>query len=289
MKILVIGNGLIGSSIIQRLKAEGHSLLVFSRRMEPHCNYETVTGDIFDFEIFQKVLEWKPQIVIHTAWITSPETYKTDPLNLDYKKFTIQLAKSILDSEVSHLIILGSCSEYGHQVHASTAGHTLTSPNNFYSSQKIESFEAVKLILLNSQVRLTWARIFFPYGPKQSSEKLVPAIINCLSQGKSIRLKDTTSILDWISTRDIASAISWVIANTLPTEVDIGTTVGYTNLELLVVLEKLMHGDCELHLREAHESGRNEVCVMGTKSPLILSGWQPQDSLQSGFEWILGL
>ena len=117
----------------------------------------------------------------------------------------------------------------------------------------------------------------------------MPTIINCLSQGKSIRLKDTTSLLDWISTRDIASAISWVIANTLPTEVDIGTTVGYTNLELLVVLEKLMHGDCELHLREAHESGRNEVCVMGTKSPLILSGWQPQDSLQSGFEWILGL
>ena len=52
MKILVIGNGFIGSSIIQRLESEGHELLIFSRTFKVGSQSQQISGDILDFSEF---------------------------------------------------------------------------------------------------------------------------------------------------------------------------------------------------------------------------------------------
>ena len=129
MKTLIIGNGFIATSLIKILKSEGHELLVFSRAPSERVDCQHVLGDIFDFEDFIKVLLWKPQIIIHTAWITTPGLYQNDLSNFKYAQFTTNLAKYVAYFDVEHLIILGTCSEYGHQSGPSTAGVTKLSPN----------------------------------------------------------------------------------------------------------------------------------------------------------------
>ena len=94
-------------------------------------------------------------------------------------------------------------------------------------------------------------------------------------------------INDWITTRDIASAISWAIDNELPMEIDVGTSFGFTNLELLVTLEKLLKTTNQMPGLEMHSLGQNEVFVAGKTSPLFTSGWSPRDSLVTGLEWVL--
>ena len=69
MKVLVIGNGFIASSIIQRLESEGHEILIYSRTLKKEVKSQQILGDIFNFDDFVKTLLWKPQIVIHTAWV----------------------------------------------------------------------------------------------------------------------------------------------------------------------------------------------------------------------------
>ena len=135
MKILVIGSGFIASSIAQRLEFEGHELLVYSRSVNPTLQCKQLLGDIFEFEEFSKVLNWKPKIIIHTAWITTPGIYKDDLSNLKYSKFTSQLAQHIHTSDIEHLIILGTCAEYGQQKGPSTAGITKLSPKTLYAEQ----------------------------------------------------------------------------------------------------------------------------------------------------------
>jgi nucleoside-diphosphate-sugar epimerase len=105
--------------------------------------------------------------------------------------------------------------------------------------------------------------------------------------GNQIHLNDTSSILDWITTRDIASAISWIINNDTPIEVDIGTSLGFTNVELLKHLERLL-GNSDQWARLAQQtSAGNQVSVVGKDSPLYKSGWIPKDSLDTGLECIL--
>ena len=287
MKILVIGSGFIASSIVARLEYEGHELLVYSRSVNPTLQSRQILGNIFEFEEFSKVLTWKPDIIIHTAWITTPGIYKDDLSNLKYSRFTSQLAQCIHTSDVEHLIILGTCAEYGHQSGPSTAGITKLSPSTLYAEQKVAAFQGVKEILQESATRLTWARVFYPYGPNQDQNRLIPYLINSLKSGIPIQLADTSSIHDWITTRDISSAISWIISNEVPIEIDIGTSFGFTNLELLLTLEKFLQIKNQSHAGGEHVIGLNDVFVAGKNSPLFTSGWAPKDSLTSGLQWVL--
>ena len=287
MRILVIGNGFIATSLVKRLESENHELLVFSRTLNQSIHCQQVLGDIFDFEEFIEVLVWKPQIIIHTAWITTPGVYRNDLSNIKYAQFTIDLATYITHSEVEHLMILGTCAEYGYQSGPSTAGITNLTPRTIYAEQKVVAFNSVKELMQSSNMRFTWARIFYPYGPNQDKKRLIPNLIRSLKNGESVVLADTSSTYDWITTRDIASAISWAINNELPSEIDVGTSFGFTNLELLVSLEELLRTTNQLPALEMHNLGHKEVFVVGKTSPLFTSGWSPTDSLNTGLEWVL--
>ena len=289
MKILVIGNGFIASPIIQKLESEGHQLLIYSRTLKTEISSRQILGDIFHFEDFAKTLSWEPQVIIHTAWVTTHGLYVNDQVNYKFAQFSADLARRIVSSNVNHLVVLGSGSEYGTQSEACSAGITKLNPENLYAKQKVIAFNSVKEILSNSNVRFTWARIFHPYGPGQDKKRLLPYIIHTLKNGEQIRLDDTSSVLDWVSTRDIASAISWILRNDIPTEVDIGTTVGFTNVELLKRLESFL-GETFQWTRFAEKStNKNQVSIVGKDSPLFTSGWCPSDDLDSGMKWILGL
>jgi len=287
MRILVIGNGFIGSAIAQKLFAEGHDLQTFSRSLKQDVFYKQSIGDIFKFEDLSNVFEWDPEVIIYTAWITKRDVYRSDPVNSLYAKFTIDLAKYVAQSNVRHLIVLGSCAEYGAQKDPCTAGITQLSPKTFYAEQKVLSFSSVRTILEKSNVKFNWARIFYPYGPYQNCDRLIPFLINSLKDSKPIHLVDKNSIYDWVTTRDIASAISWMISHDLPVEVDVGTSQGFTNLEVLAVLEGILQTKSSLIGGVLHEIKSQENYVAGAESVLFTSGWTPQDSLVTGLEWVV--
>ena len=287
MRVLVIGNGFIGSVIAQRLFTEGHDLQTFSRSLKLGVCYKQSIGDLFKFEDLSNVLEWDPEVIIHTAWITKRDVYRSDPVNSQYAKFTIALAKYVAQSNVRQLIVLGTCAEYGDQKNPCVAGMTQLSPTTFYAEQKVISFRSVLRILEKSNVKFNWARIFYPYGPYQDSDRLIPFLINSLKDSKPIQLVDTNSIYDWVTTRDIASAISWMISHDLPVEVDVGTSQGYTNLQVLAVLERVLQTKSSLGGGVLHEEKSMKNYVAGIESGLFTSGWTPQDSLVTGLKWVI--
>ena len=289
MKILVIGNGFIGSSIIQKLEAEGHELLIFSKTFRDGVQSQQVIGDIFSFDNFSKTLSWDPQVIIHTAWVTALGTYADDSSNYQYAQFTSNLAKYVSQTNLEHLIIIGTCAEYGSQSGAISAGITELNPITLYAKQKVAALNLAKKFLLGSSVRLTWARVFQPYGPHQDKNRLLPYLIDALKTGRQVGLNDTSSVLDWITTRDIASAISWIINHETPVEVDVGTTIGYTNAEVLRHLEAVLGHSNQWARIATQPRIDNEVTLVGKHSPLFVSGWLPSDNLDSGLKWVLDL
>ena len=287
MRILVIGSGFIGTTIIQRLESEGHELLIYSRTFNEKVHSKQVLVNILDFNEYKEMFSWGPQIVIHTAWITTHGLYQNDLSNNKYALFTSKLAEQITYSGVQQLIVLGTCAEYGHQTGVSTAGMTMLSPNNLYAQQKVAAFRAAKEALEESKVRFTWARIFQPYGPMQDKHRLIPYLIRSIKSGDLIQLSDISSIRDWITTRDISSAVLWAMKHELPTEIDIGTTIGFTNLEIVNHLEELLGKTANWEQAAPQTFQVQEVSIVGKDSPLLKSGWIPTDNLNNGLKWVL--
>jgi nucleoside-diphosphate-sugar epimerase len=287
MKILVIGSGFLGSQIIKSLNKEGHEVLSFSRTTKSDLQIQQITGDIFSFEKLISILNLHPKIIINTAWITSYDQYTKHPLNSQYALFAIELAKMAAHFEIEHLVTLGSCAEYGFQSSPVVAGVTKLSPTDLYSRQKIFAFQSIKEILGVSQTRMTWARIFYPYGPHQDRNRLIPYLIDKIKNSDSVLLRDTTSKLDWISSRDVASAISWIITHELPEEVDIGTSQGFTSPQVFRHLTNLMKVPHMKFQTTTNSLEKRNVMVLDESSPILRSGWKPKDELSSGLEWIL--
>jgi len=287
MRILIIGNGFLASPIIGKLLTEGHEILVYSRRESLKFHGHQIVGDIFDFAKFSKVLDWNPQIVINTAWITTPTKYLNDSSNYNYAQFTINLAKLLVNSNVEHLIVFGSCLELEFKDRLRSTQIQTSRSKSLYASQKIAALESCRTTLERASVRLTWARVFFPYGPHQHVDRLIPYLIHSIRAGDLIELKDTTSVNDWITIRDIASAVSWIIQNNLPIEVDVGTSLGHTNLEILTTLELLMSVESTRQKYESKSPEQNRNLIADKSSPLFTSGWLPADDLATGLNWIL--
>ena len=288
MRILIIGGGFLVTDLVKELDSENHEILIFTRTPNAYVQSQQILGDIFDFERFVKIFKWKPQVVIHTAWVTTPGIYKGDVLNFQYADFTTKLAKFVVNSDLEHLIIFGTCAEYGLQGAPSKAGHTKLAPATLYAQQKVAALNSVNEVMKGSDIRLTWARIFHPFGPNQDQRRLIPFLIKSLMNREPIILADTTSKYDWITTRDISSAISWTIRNKLPVEIDIGTSFGFTNLEVLNSLEMLTQIELQQSSLGQHSPGPGEVFIADKNSGLFNSGWFAKDTLTSGLEWVLG-
>lgn len=287
MKILVLGNGFIATPILQKLEIEGHDVLVFSRKAKRHIKSEQVEGDIFNFSEIKKLLSRGIQVVINSAWVTTHGDYHQHSSNYSYSKFAIELARFVPNTDVEHLIGFGSCAEYGRQVSPCVAGITPVKPASLYAQQKVLAFEGSLKVLIKTQVKLSWVRIFQPYGVGQDPDRLIPYLVRNLKNGDPVEIRDLYSKLDWVTTRDIASAVSWILNKKLPIELDIGTGIGYTNLEILKHLKRLLNINEKHRFVGTKSSERTQNMIVGKNSPLLASGWKPKDSLAEGLEWVL--
>jgi len=287
MKILVIGNGFLACPIIEKLDSEGHEVNVYSRQVKSDIRVKQIEGNILESEKLQGVFRNNYQVIINTAWITIQNQYPTHESNKDYSRCAISLASRAAQSGVEHFIGFGSCAEYGKRSSPCVAGETLLNPKNLYAEQKVETFQQTRQLLSLTKTRFSWLRVFQPYGLRQDPERLVPYLINGLKNQSNIEIKDNKSCLDWVTTRDIASAVSWVLNNSLPSELDIATSIGHTSLDVLSHLQVLLGKAKQTPLVDQSSVESSQVLVAGKESPIFTSGWRPEDTLETGLEWVV--
>ena len=287
MRILIIGGGFLGEAIAQKLITERNEVLIFSRKLRLESNYVQIQGDIFHWPDVIQVLSWCPDIIINTAWITKQHNYRFHPLNYAYSDFVGRLATHLPQTSVSHFICLGSAAEYGKADSTFIEGESCLLPIDLYGRQKLRAFKLANGALMGENIRFTWARIFQPYGPMQDSSRLVPFLINAIAKGEVPSLKYPHNMNDWITTRDIASAIAWAINHDLKTEINVGTGVGYQNIEILKMLQRLMEKGDPINNEVVSGKGLQNMSVVTLESSLFASGWRPEDDLVSGLQWVL--
>lgn len=293
MKVLIFGGtGLLGSEIALRLKSDGKTVRSVNRRISPEIDIDQTLGDIGHPETYRELVsDWRPEIVIQCAWVTDQTRYRNDPSNALYAQHTLDLAEHCFQSGTNHFVALGSSAEYGTPEFPCNAAISKPDPQDLYSEQKVRTYAGLHELADSYSRRLTWGRVFQPYGRRQDPARLIPSAARKLTAKEEFRITNPDVVLDWITSRDVANAISFSVKHDLPEIIDIGTTVGVSVIEVLLAVATLVGADSSLiQYSSSNGSGQqSQTLVVSKESPLFKFGWNPQDDLASGLPWALSL
>jgi len=133
------------------------------------------------------------------------------------------------------IVFAGSVSQYGRSGYLKESSELLGSSNYARAKSIVEDFFVSRMLELN--YKFVSLRIFGLYGYGERNSRLLPYVVNCLTNNESALLSDGLQVRDFIHVDDAASLIMDVIGkNSLPNALNIGTGIGVEVRDLLLRL-----------------------------------------------------
>jgi len=261
MTILVTGGcGFIGTNFISNWFQKSDEKIVnidcmtyaanrFCVDTPPHGNLTNLFVDITDGKSLCDIFHtYHPRAIVHFAAeshvdrsIVSADQFIQTNINGTYELLVNSLsyfegaAKDIRDSfrfvHVSTDEVFGSL-----QPHESGFSETTAyRPNSPYSASKAASDHLVRCYYETFGLPTIVTNCSNNYGPYQHSEKFIPTVLNCFSEGRKIPVYgDGHQVRDWLFVEDHCDALMCVLDKGVPGEsYNIGGDCELTNLGLI--------------------------------------------------------
>jgi dTDP-6-deoxy-L-talose 4-dehydrogenase (NAD+) len=184
MKILVTGaTGFVGNHVIEYLLDKKHNVIATARNVEKIEHFEWFPSvQYLPFDInsaYDKSALFdyfgQPDKLIHLAWEGLPNF--NSPIHIESNLMNqYRFLKSYLDAGGKHLLVTGTCFEYGLQ-DGCLSEDVLPNPITAYGIAK-DSLRKF-LQLLHSQQNpfiFQWVRLFYIYGQGQQATSIIPQL-----------------------------------------------------------------------------------------------------------------
>lgn len=213
MKVLVTGaSGFVGQHIIPQLLERGHAVTAVARDEAKARDFiwfdrvRFIACDIHrqisnPFERFGQ-----PEAVIHLAWPGLPN-YKTsshfeENLPADYR-----FLKALVEGGAGHLLITGTCFEYGMQSGCLTENMP-THPANPYALAKDTLRKLMEELKHRNNFTLQWARLFYMYGQGQNRNSLLAQLDCAVDNGETVfNMSRGEQLRDYLPVKVVASRL----------------------------------------------------------------------------------
>lgn len=218
MKVLVTGaTGFIGRHVVLRLLERGHSVIAVARRAEVANSLDwpdTVTFvqcDLHDPDLNIDLFEGADAIV-HLAWPGLPNYdapyHFEKTLPADYR-----FLKKLIDANHKHLLISGTCFEYGMRDGCLTEA-MYPRPENAYALAKDSLHKYLDELKKTSPFVLQWARLFYTYGAGQNSKSLLAQLDGAIRSGEEIfNMSPGEQLRDYLPVEKVAELLVMLLEN----------------------------------------------------------------------------
>lgn len=287
MRILLVGStGFLGSYIGHALSEAGHEV-VGTTRSEPNNEF-TRNLDLFNISETRLLLsEVAPDVLINCAWVTRHDSYLSHGINRAYMAAEKMLFDACVQLPLEHYISLGTSMEHAssnQSIHRESKNLPKTS---LYAETKSETLNYVNQRADESEINWNWVRIFQPYGKGLDKMRFLPRIISSLKSETAFHINNPHELRDWISARDIGIAINKLVLHRHSGVVELGTKVATSNIELAQKVSQILKVDNDV-LTFSME-GTSNALVAPNCEILESIDWRPQDTLDDGLKWMMGV
>ena len=259
MKLLITGgNGFIGANLIIKILEEHKDYKILNldcdtyasnikslRFLNNYKNYKRSRTDICNFKPLKKKFNsFKPNVVINLAAethvdnsIKNPKTFINTNIQGTYN--LLELSKNYHGRLKSNFLFIQISTDevYGDlgKKKMSFTENSVIKPSSPYSASKASGDHLVYSYFRTFKLPTIITRCTNNYGPYQSTEKLIPKVINNAINNLPIPVYNKgNEIRDWIHVEDHVNAILKVIKNGKPGNVyNIGSQNSMTNIKLI--------------------------------------------------------
>ena len=211
-RVLITGiSGFLGSQIAQKLCDNGFELIALKRETSDLSRCNEFSANVNWINISenweQKVIEWNPQIIIHSAWegvgAQERDNWQVQTNNL---QFTLKLLSIAKEVNVEKFISFGSQAEYGYFSGVIDENYILE-PKSAYGLSKHLCSQTIKVFCEQNNIDWYWLRLFSFFGEKEASNWFIPTLIKNISDNKPMDMTPGEQRYAYMYIEDLAEII----------------------------------------------------------------------------------
>jgi nucleoside-diphosphate-sugar epimerase len=283
--IFFIGaSGFLGRHVCKALQAAGHEVQTVGRGgggvLSPTIRFDLLRDD--PAKLFK---DHVPETLVHFAWETTLGTFWSDPSNVDWVAASLRLFRAYAAAGGQHFLVAGTCMEYDLSGDRALDEHTSPMrPNCTYAAAKLSLFQCLDWAAKDTDIAVSWIRVFHPFGPGEPASRLVPHIARKLKAGLPVLLSDGKQTRDFMHVSDFAQAVRLVVESRWDGPINIATGQA-TSIEELATLLAQIDGRQELlKFGALPRRALDPSHIVGRGDRLKALGFQPARTLQESLE-----
>tara|TARA_R100000005_G_C4939273_1_gene164578 strand:+ start:50 stop:955 length:906 start_codon:yes stop_codon:yes gene_type:complete len=210
------GRGFIGSHFVEKCLAEGHKVIDIdcmtyaankTLPWDDNHNYEHINDNIKDITH----LPMCDILVNFAAESHVDNSIQTPDIFVDSNVLGVLNILNLLRGKVYErplFVHISTDEVYGDVIEGEKTEESILEPSNPYSASKAAAEMLIHAYARTYDIDYQVVRSTNNYGPRQYPEKLIPKIIECITDGRKIPLHgDGSYVRDWIYVKDNVNGI----------------------------------------------------------------------------------
>lgn len=288
-RVLVTGApGFVGAAAVRGLLEKGDEVVAV---VQPGTSTERLNGlalttvalDLDDATAVAHTLaEVKPEIVLHAAWYTNPVDYLTSTNSISSLHATVGLFQAVAASGCRRFVGIGTCLEYATSS-SPRSEKDACNPRTLYASSKHAAWLLCRALAAQTGTSLTWARLFYLYGPDENPGRILPALVSALRAGEPFATTTGEQVRDYLHIDDAGLALALLCHSSSEGTVNVSSGQATRLRDFITSVADVLDARALVRIGELATRPDEEMFVVGNVTRLREVGFVPRyPTLQDG-------
>ena len=221
------GSGFIGRSCLDLLLERECNVAACGRSSRPAQISEEIEWRQVNIlnpnDRRELIKQLKPSHLLHLAWCTDPGNFWNDSQNPVWAAASIDLLFNFILEGGQHFVGAGSCAEYDWDYGYLSEYQTPLNSQTLFGTCKGAFSNIALKYCEEANIKGSWGRVFYVYGPDEKPERLVPSLIQKLKAKERASVSLGTQIRDYMFVEDVAKCFVTLLSSDFCGAVNIGS------------------------------------------------------------------
>jgi len=288
--VIVTGaSGFIGRHCVAAAKHAGYEVHAVSCHRRPahaHPGIFWHTADLLDMDAVKALTaQLRASHLLHIAWIATPRIFWTSEENIRWLASSIELFTGFFANGGRRVVGVGTCAEYAWTTQDLKEDVSALRPDTVYGRCKLALSLALESLATVSGRSAAWARLFFPYGPGEHPDRLIPSVIRGMLAGENVKCTHGRQVRDFIFVEDVADALVAILSSDATGALNVATGHGLSLREVVSLICAKIGGAGLIEFDVLPAPAGDPERVVADLSRLVRDvGWQPAYSIETGID-----